>query len=568
MKKKKRVIDFTFSQIGAFASLLVLAIWGVIVLGVNLVTVSGAMDIEITYFGTMVIMLCVLGLFYWKRFRWSYVYGIGLIIFGFFGGLLLAAWNRIFYFSVSVYNLSIILFYIIAVVCTYFSYRSYQELTRLPTKKMLGGISGTVLITVVVGAVLWSNFSLIYDHMFETNLQTIDDQLQNLPTLDDKIQYLMREGNIPSLVAGIVVNDSLVWSRGYGGASQDTVYLIASITKPFVATAVLQLYERNLIDLDDDVNKHLPFTMRHPRYPDTAITIRMLLSHRSGLAHYTNQYSGYVEADEILDWLSANRGLSIVKHVPYPSFAEFLDGYLTPNGPYYSPSAWTVSEPGTAYFYSSPGYDILGYVVESVTNQPFVDYLQENILNPLNMTGTGFSVSDSPNNQAIPRERVFGVLAKTNIELPLYDRNRIGGGGVRSTVPDLAQFLVAHMNHGQINGFQLLKPETVELMHKSTVSFPPQSLTVGYGLGWMHLSNVTYEHHYFHGAQGHGGETWGFRCHMWFVEQEEGAYGVILMTNINTNFKLDSIYTQAMSLKLQDVLLQEASVMFLQTPQD
>ena len=139
---------------------------------------------------------------------------------------------------------------------------------------------------------------------------------------------------------------------------------------------------------------------------------------------------------------------------------------------------------------------------------------------------------------------------------------------MRSTVPNLAQFLIAHMNHGQINGFQLLKPETVERMHEPTVSFPPQSLTVGYGLGWMHLSNVTYEHHYFHGAQGHGGDTWGFRCHMWFVEKEEGAYGVILMTNINTNFKPDSIYIHAMSLKLQDVLLHEASVMFSQTPQD
>lgn len=568
VRMKKWVIDFTFSQIGAFASILVLAIWGVIILGVNLVTLSGAIDIEIVYFGTVVIMLCVLGLLYWKRFRWSYVYGIGLLIFGFFGGLLLAAWNHILYFSVSVYNLSIILFYILAVVCIYFSYRSYQELPHLPTKRMLGGISGTVLLTVVVGVVLWSNVSLIYGYMLETNLQTIDDQLQNLPTLDERIQYLMTKGNVPSLVAGIVVNDSLVWSRGYGGASQDTVYLIASITKPFVATAVLQLYERNLIDLDDDVNQYLPFPMRHPQYPNTAITIRMLLSHQSGLAHYTNQYRGYVEADEILDWLSANRGLSIARYDPYPSFAEFLDGYLTPNGPYYSPSAWTVSEPGTTYFYSSPGYDILGYIVESVTNRPFVDYLQENILNPLNMTSTGFSVSDSPNNQAIPSERVFGVLSKTNVELPLYDRNRIGGGGVRSTVPDLAQFLIAHMNHGQINGFQLLKPETVERMHEPTVSFPPQSLTVGYGLGWMHLSNVTYEHHYFHGAQGHGGDTWGFRCHMWFVEKEEGAYGVILMTNINTNFKPDSIYIHAMSLKLQDVLLHEASVMFSQTPQD
>jgi CubicO group peptidase (beta-lactamase class C family) len=400
--------------------------------------------------------------------------------------------------------------------------------------------------------------------MLKTNLQTIDDTLQNLKTLDEKIQCLMTEGNVPSLVAGIVVNDSLVWSRGYGGASQDTVYLIASITKPFVATAVLQLYERNLIDLDDDANKYLPFTMRHPQYPNTPITIRMLLSHQSGLAHYTNQYEGYVKDKKILDWLSTNCGLNKVRYDTLPSYAEFLEGYLTPNGQYYSPSAWTSSEPGTEFFYSSPGYDILGYIVERVTNQPFVDYLQENILNPLNMTSTVFSVSDTPDKQAIPHERVFGVLSKTNVELPLYDSNRIGGGGMRSTVPDLAQFLIAHMNQGQINGFQLLKPETVELMHKQTVSFSSQSLWAGYGLGWLHLSNVTYKYHYFHGAQGHGGENWGFRCHMWFVEKTEGAYGIILMTNLFTNYKLDSIHHMEIEL-IQDVLLHEASVIFSQT---
>ena len=136
---------------------------------------------------------------------------------------------------------------------------------------------------------------------------------------------------------------------------------------------------------------------------------------------------------------------------------------------------------------------------------------------------------------------------------------------MRSTVPDLAQFLIAHMNQGQINGFQLLKPETVELMHKQTVSFPPGSLMVGYGLGWFHLSNETYKHHYLHGAQGHGGDNWGFTCQMWFVEKERGAYGIILLTNLNRSFKDDNLHTLATGLKIEDLLLQEASARFTQS---
>ncbi len=562
-------MEFTFAQRGAFASVLVLAIGGALVLGINVVTLSGAMDVEIIYFGTVVTMLWVLVFLYGKRVRWSYVYGVGLLLVGFFGGLFLAMWSHLFYFSVSLYNLSIISLYSLAAVCLYFSYRSYRERPRLPPKRSGRGIGGTVLLTVVVGVVLWSNAGLISGYMLETNLQRIDAHLQTVTTLDDRLQYLMAEGNVPSLVAGIVVNDALVWSRGYGGASPETVYLIGSITKPFVATAILQLYERSLIDLDADVNQYIPFTMRHPQYPNTPITIRMLLSHRSGLAHHmdTVQYRSYVYGTQLRDWLTANGLLTVVQYDPLPSFREFLEGYVTPEGPYYSPSAWTAAEPGTAYYYSSPGYDVLGYIVERVSNQPFVEYLQENILTPLNMTSTGFSVAAFPENQAVPFERVYGVLSKTNVEVPLYDANRIGGGGMRSTVPDLAQFLLAHMNHGQINGVQLLKPATVELMHEPTVTFPSQSLWVGYGYGWLHLSNVTYEHHYFHGAQGHGGENWGFRCHMWFVEKLEGAYGIILMTNIFTNYKPDPIYHVAID-KIQDVLLYEASVRYSQTPQD
>ena len=69
----------------------------------------------------------------------------------------------------------------------------------------------------------------------------------------------MTEGEIPSLAAGIVVNDSLVWAKAYGEASLDTVYLIGSITKLFTATAIFQLYEQELIDLEDDINKISPF---------------------------------------------------------------------------------------------------------------------------------------------------------------------------------------------------------------------------------------------------------------------------------------------------------------------
>jgi len=433
-------------------------------------------------------------------------------------------------------------------------------------KKDLAGIGGIIILTVVIGVVISSNSDSIYGNfMYNATLQNIGQNLQMMDTLDEKLQYLMAIGYYPSLVAGIVVNDSLVWANAYGDVSLDTVYLIASITKPFTATAILQLYERNLLDLENDINAYLPFQLRHPQYPNTPITIRMLLMHQSGIGHPTNYRSIYNARrydEKWHDWLAQNFGWESPKLDPKPSLETFLEDCLTPNGAYYSPTFWRSFEPGTEFSYSSIGYDLLGYVVSQVTLQPFTAYLQEHIWDPLNMTRTGFRAAEFAPDHAIPYERIFGILSKTNLELPLYGLTCEGGTGIRTTVPDLAQFLIAHMNHGQINGFQLLKPETIELMHQPAVSLTGS--WVGYGFGWILRSKKPGKYHNMQGSQGHGGDDPGFVSHMWMVEREHGTYGIILMTNLNTNFKEDALWASATNLKMQDVLLHEASVLFSQ----
>jgi CubicO group peptidase (beta-lactamase class C family) len=558
----ERKAGFTFYQTGAIAAMLVVAVWGLAVL-LSLLVIPGSADrMELTYFGTLIIAYLVLAPLYWKRVRWGYVAGIVLVI-GSFVGAGYAAWEGVLFFSWSAYNLSVIIVYIIALTGLFFSYKSFRELPSTRGKRPFLPLGGVVLILIVSGAAFWSNAESIRASM----LGNIDGKLQSLETLDEKIRFLMSKGNIPSLVAGIVVNDSLVWTGGYGADPNETVYQIASVTKPFVATAIMQLYEQNLIDLDADVNEYLPFSLRHPEYPDRPITIQMLLTHQSGLAHYTIQYRSYVEDEEILGWRSENLGWSVVRFDPYPSFAEFLEGYLTPGGPYHSPDAWSSSEPGTGFFYSSLGYDVLGYVVERVTDQSFTDYLQGNILDPLNMTSIGFSVYDFPERQAAPHERVYGVLSKCGVvKLPFYDRRLIGGGGMVSTVTDLTRFMIAHMNDGRIKGVQLLEPESVGLMHGRAVSFSTQGLWVGYGYGWIHHNDDPVRFIDMRGSQGHGGEDMGYQSSMWFVEEEQGGYGILLMSNINESFKPNIVGVSTIYKKIEELLLREASSMFSKNP--
>ena len=107
----------------------------------------------------------------------------------------------------------------------------------------------------------------------------------NIDSLDgiitDEISELVESGDIPSLHVCVVSGDEL-WVKGFGEqTTEDTVFLVGSIQKVFVAVSILQLYEEGLVGLDDDVNTHMPFSIRHPEYPDTPITIRICLLYTS-----------------------------------------------------------------------------------------------------------------------------------------------------------------------------------------------------------------------------------------------------------------------------------------------
>ena len=212
-----------------------------------------------------------------------------------------------------------------------------------------------------------------------------------------------------------------------------------------------------------------------------------------------------------------------------PSLEEFLNGSLTPNGSYYDPYNWQY-QPGSLFSYSNAGYQLLGYLVEQITNQSLVEYFQENIFEPLDMTSTGFSYQDFNGRNAIPYEWNNG----TNFELPFYDLNLPGVGALRSTVVDMAKYMKAHMNQGEYNISPLLKTRTLLLMHSEdlTLTGTTDGFDLeGFGLGWF-----LYEFD----LRGHGGATPGFSANMFLRETGKGDLGVIVMYNRGSALIYDS----------------------------
>ena len=206
--------------------------------------------------------------------------------------------------------------------------------------------------------------------------------VNNFDDFDEEIMDLMEKACFPSLYACIIKNNTIVWSKGYGfydiknkkEPKNDTIYLAGSISKTVTATAIMQLWEKGLFDLDDDVNQYLPYSLRNPNFPDVPITIRMLLSHQSSLSRL---YIGLFILFSVL-------------RIPI----EKLPEYLLPGGRIYNPLSWMDFPPGENLTYSCLGYEVLGTLVEYFSNQSYVDYCTEHIFQPLKMYNTSFLPGD------------------------------------------------------------------------------------------------------------------------------------------------------------------------------
>jgi len=205
--------------------------------------------------------------------------------------------------------------------------------------------------------------------------------------------------------------------------------------------------------------------------------------------------------------------------------------------------------------YSNAGYQLLGYLVEEITNQSLEDYVQEKIFDPLSMNSSGYYYEDFLNRNAIPYE-----WNNTNIEYPLYNFNNIGAGAIRSTIPDMARYLTTFMNNGEYRGTHILTPASVGLMQSNHEPLTGTSVEgfefEGYGFGW----NI-----YGEGYKGHNGATPGFSSHMFFKKVSGSSFGVFIMFNRGSALIYDGALINNYIPAINGLLLDKAKALFQQT---
>ena len=276
---------------------------------------------------------------------------------------------------------------------------------------------------------------------------------------------------------------------------------LASVSKLFTASALVQLFDHCGLDRHDDVNSFIDFPVRNPAYPDLPITPHQLVTHTSSVSD-----DNYVGFDTVGD--------------PTQSLSDFLRAYLVPGGKHYSPkkSYLPKHKPGTYFSYSDVGMALVGYIVECVSGQDFAAYTQANVLEPLGITDAHWYLREfAPGVLAVPYEYKNGALAA----LPQMSYPDVPAGALRCSVADLATSLRA-MIGGAIGTPPILSPADVAEMLRPQVS---PKIVPYQGLGWV--QEVVSGHPYV----GHSGSDIGFANMVVLTEDQNHAVAVLINTD-------------------------------------
>jgi CubicO group peptidase (beta-lactamase class C family) len=264
--------------------------------------------------------------------------------------------------------------------------------------------------------------------------------------LEPALEAFIRQQQIPGLAIAIVEDNQVVYEKGFGRQSLGggkgavtplTVFHMASIVKPFVATAILQLVAQGRIDFDAPVVQYLPyFKLEDERY--RIITVRQMVAHTSGMPDVTDY-----------EW-------------DKPQFDDgALERYVHSLG-----GLPLLYEPGAQFAYSNIAYDVLGDVIAKASGSTFEDYVQQRILKPLGMQHSTLLYREV-DPKLLSDGHVLNALGHPMVsKVYPYNRAHSPSSNLHSNTVDMTRWAIANMNHGEFNGKRILDASAYTSMWK------------------------------------------------------------------------------------------------------
>ena len=333
------------------------------------------------------------------------------------------------------------------------------------------------------------------------------------------IRQVMNDYQAVGISAVVVKDGQIVYENAFGYANLDSqvplttnhFMRIASISKSFTATSLMQLVEKGIISLDDDVSELIGFQIRNPHHPEVPITLRMVLSHTASFRDPEN----YSTLDHLNPAVNGDCSATYYDYVP-----------------------------GTGYNYSNLGLNLAGTILEKVSGVRFDRYVKDSVITPLGLYG-GHNVDelDSTKCASIYRyddgqyveSAAYGSVAHRlydyimGYSAPMFSPT----GGVKISAHDLAVYMMMHMNYGELNGVRIISEESAKTMQtpvwiKQTDDYYEDQ----YGLCLMEFVDFLDDPQYNtpgHYPVGHTGDAYGLRSLMLWSPAD--GWGIVAMTN-------------------------------------
>lgn len=321
--------------------------------------------------------------------------------------------------------------------------------------------------------------------------------------LDLEIERIFRQSDSPGLAVGVVKDQELLYARGFGvmnletggEVTPQTLFHMASMTKPFVATSIVQLLEQERLSLDDRIVQHLSyFELADERY--NSLTLRQFLTHSSGMPDVEDYRWDEPEYDE-----------------------GALERYVRSLS-----DRMLLFVPGEEFSYSNMAFEVLGDLIAKVSGQSFENYVKEHILLPLGMNDSSILIRDVDPallaNGHVPEDGGKVRVSKH------YAYNRVHGPSscLYSNVVDMSQWAIANMNRGELEGRRILDAASYERLWAPAVEAGVRDgRPVHVGLSWF-LSDFA-----GHPTVSHGGRDTGYQTNLVMIP--DAGVAVVVLSN-------------------------------------
>lgn len=340
------------------------------------------------------------------------------------------------------------------------------------------------------------------------NIARAEDEtiMKELQGFDQYVEESMKLWNIPGVAIAIVKDDKVIYEKGFGyrdvgnslQVTPQTLFGIGSTTKAFTATALGMLVDQEIIDWDQPIRNYFASLRLYDDYVTNNVSIRDLLTHRTGLpGHDGLWYQTPFKREELIEKLR----------------------YLEPSAPF-----------RTKFQYNNLMYTLAGFTLEQIAHKRWEDSVRENIFIPLEMNNSNFSIEElkKSNNYALTYKENEGKLEKTDF---INIVNVGPAGSINSSVDQMANWLIFNINNGRFKETQLITEDTLNQIHTPQIITPEarefnEFSLKSYALGW---GSFFYRGHFL---VIHGGEIGGFKSLVSFMPDEK--IGIVILTNKNS----------------------------------